>query len=284
MHKTIRLCAIVFLAWFAAAALTPLTSVAIRNSTVDSTTIGAGTPAAGSFTSVKDSYSVTSGQAPNPAATNTLSMGWNAQVIGESDFVNHHGTGAGAFNWYDTSSAAGGVWNASAPIMHLGAAGGLTSAGGYSTPSTVTASGGFIGNLTGNVSGTLTGNVVGNASTATQLAANPSNCPAGKAATGIQANGTADCAPLANVLPGIGTTCTTGGSSFSTCTSTVTWGSGGFADTNYEASCTLGAPTDPRAYISGIASKSTTTAQVTVVTAGSIAVSFNSLNCIAIHN
>ena len=51
-----------------------------------------------------------------------------------------------------------------------------------------TISGTFSGNLTGNV----TGNVTGNASTATALAANPTNCAAGYAALGVDASGNAE--------------------------------------------------------------------------------------------
>jgi len=50
-----------------------------------------------------------------------------------------------------------------------------------------TISGTFSGNLTGNV----TGNLTGNASTATALAANPTNCAAGYAALGVDASGNA---------------------------------------------------------------------------------------------
>jgi hypothetical protein len=50
-----------------------------------------------------------------------------------------------------------------------------------------TISGTFSGNLAGNV----TGNVAGNASTATALAANPTNCAAGYAASGVDASGNA---------------------------------------------------------------------------------------------
>jgi len=54
---------------------------------------------------------------------------------------------------------------------------------------TGTFSGNLTGNVTGNVTGNLTGAVTGNASTATALAANPTNCSAGNYPLGIDASG-----------------------------------------------------------------------------------------------
>lgn len=65
---------------------------------------------------------------------------------------------------------------------------------------TITAdlTGNVTGNLTGDVTGNLTGNVTGNASTATALAANPSDCGADTYATTIAANGNLTCATVTN--------------------------------------------------------------------------------------
>jgi len=76
--------------------------------------------------------------------------------------------------------------------------------------------------------------------------------------------------------------CTTGSTSFSFCNSTVTWPSA-FADTSYQAVCQGNAPNDPRAYIGGQFTKTTTTMVVQTVTAGSNAVSYSNIDCIAIH-
>lgn len=61
----------------------------------------------------------------------------------------------------------------------------------------------FSGNLVGNVSGNVTGNLIGNASTATALAANPTDCSASNFATAIAANGNLTCAqPLFTDISG----------------------------------------------------------------------------------
>ena len=54
-------------------------------------------------------------------------------------------------------------------------------------------------NLTGNVTGNVSGAVTGNASTATALAANPSDCSASQFATSIDASGNLTCASPAGV-------------------------------------------------------------------------------------
>jgi hypothetical protein len=63
-------------------------------------------------------------------------------------------------------------------------------------------SGTVAANLTGNVNGNVTGALTGNASTATALAANPSDCSANQFATTIAASGNLGCVALAaNNLP-----------------------------------------------------------------------------------
>jgi hypothetical protein len=55
------------------------------------------------------------------------------------------------------------------------------------------------GTTTGTFSGNLTGNVTGNASTATALAANPSDCSTNEVATAIAANGNLTCTKVKHV-------------------------------------------------------------------------------------
>ncbi len=167
---------------------------------------------------------------------------------------------------------------------------------------------------------TLTGDTTGNATTATALAANPTDCSAnqfanaidthanlgcvqpgftnlsgniamGQIANGLNANAshylrgdntwaTLPAAPTIQSASAAG--CTTGSTSFSFCNSTVTWPSA-FADTGYQAVCQGNAPNDPRAYIGGQFTKTTTTMVIQTVTAGSNAVSYSNIDCIAIH-
>lgn len=286
IHKTLRVGAIVCLAWFAAAALTPLTSVAIRNSTIDSSPVGSSAPSTGRF----NTLGVVSNFGTSVGTTQGQYFAFNtAAGTGESDFINQRGAGPGGFNWYNATNT-GAIGS---PLMTLAPSGVLTTSAGFTTTGGLVAptasigtdfgnlSGNVTGNVTGNLSGTVTGNLVGNASTATALAANPSDCPTGQAASGINAAGVPTCVYVAHT--GNGSNCTTGGSSFSTCTSTVTWETP-FPDNNYRFSCTIVTPSDPRAAISGISSKSAATANVTMTTLGSVAISFSGLDCIAQHN
>jgi hypothetical protein len=61
---------------------------------------------------------------------------------------------------------------------------------------TATLTGNVTGNLTGNVTGNLTGAVTGNASTATALAADPTDCSSGQYANAIAASGNLTCAAV----------------------------------------------------------------------------------------
>lgn len=79
-----------------------------------------------------------------------------------------------------------------------------------------------------------------------------------------------------------GTSCTTGSSSFDTCTSVITI-SPAQSDTSYLPSCTGVSPSDPRALIQTSFPTSTTTITATVITEGSVAVSFGNIGCSAIH-
>jgi hypothetical protein len=76
--------------------------------------------------------------------------------------------------------------------------------------------------------------------------------------------------------------CTTGSSTYSTCTSVVTI-SPTQTDTSYMPICNGITPSDPRALVEWSAATSTSTITVTVITEGSIAVSFADIWCAAIH-
>jgi hypothetical protein len=141
------------------------------------------------------------------------------------------------------------------------------------------------GNLTankfvGSVSGNVTGNLNGNASTASAFATDPANCGSGQVAVGINASGVATC--VNGVQSGSGPGGTTGDTSFSATTSTVTF-SPGYGDANYRASCTLIAPSDPRAVIVGITSLGTSSLVVEVATMGSISISYSGIDCLLQH-
>lgn len=286
--KLLRVGAIVSIAWFAAAALTPLTSVAIRNSSMTSTIITASTLdstpiGVNATSSVRGNYFSSTGAPPNPAAINTSMMGWNASLGGgETDFVNDYGAGlGGGFDWFSTGTATGHSW--SSAVMVLTKTGNLGVAGTISSPSTITAallSGPLTGNVTGNLSGTVTGSLVGNASTASAFNHTPSACGTMQAAVGISSTGVPTCVPIVQSAAGPGGV--TGSGSFST-TSSIVVLSPGYADTGYQANCTLVNPSDPRANIYGI-SKTATQITVLVTTVGSAAISYAGVDCMAKHN
>lgn len=80
--------------------------------------------------------------------------------------------------------------------------------------------------------------------------------------------------------------CSTGAGAGASCTTTITWNSGAFADTNYEASCSGIGPTQFPFY-TGITSQlaASVTVQITNGTASEAQIStFSSISCIGIHN
>lgn len=80
--------------------------------------------------------------------------------------------------------------------------------------------------------------------------------------------------------------CSTGAGAGASCTTTVTWNGGAFADTNYEASCSGVTPTQFPFYL-GITSQlaASVTVQLTNGTASEAQVStFAAISCVAIHN
>jgi hypothetical protein len=170
---------------------------------------------------------------------------------GASDFID---VGGGGFQWF-VSDPAGGAGNA---IMTLAPDGVLTTG--------------------------ATSNV--NVPTMAAFANTPLQCPNGKIMTGIAANGDASCVPIPT--PAIQKTvqpipCTTGNNSFSTCTGNVVWPTA-FQDTNYDVVCTGIGPSNPRVLMQGIVSKTLTNAQYVLVTEGSVAATFDKVQCVGMAN
>jgi hypothetical protein len=179
-------------------------------------------------------------------------LNWNITGGGgESDFVNNKGAGAGGYSWYNATSA--GINGT--PIMTLDAIGVLTPANGVNAIAT----------------------------TADQLAGTPTQCGAGNVSTGIQANGDSLCVPVgasvqfaSNLSP-----CTTAASSYSTCNSTVSWPTA-FTSNSYGVYCMGVTPSNGRAAIQGLTSQNLGNVVVSVVTEGSVAVTFGKISCIGV--
>lgn len=82
------------------------------------------------------------------------------------------------------------------------------------------------------------------------------------------------------------TVCSTGAGAGASCTTTVTWNGGAFADTNYEASCSGIGPTQFPFYM-GITSQlaASVTVQLTNGTASEAQIStFTAISCVGVHN
>jgi hypothetical protein len=127
----------------------------------------------------------------------------------ETDLINlHPSANAGGFAWWSPTANAIG-----SPIMTL-------STGGVLTISQVD------GNAT---SATTAASTSGNAGTATSLAAPPSQCASGEFATGIQANGTANCTLTKTLWTNTMSVCTTPSGATGSCSTTLTWPSPGFS-------------------------------------------------------
>ena len=271
--------------------------MSIFNSVINSTPIGMSTPAAGNFTAVTAS-SVTAGSvqangSPTfPLGTQGAYLGWSHNGLGEADFFAQNGTGVGGFAWFNTAAAT--------QLMSLNQAGVLTVA-------TVDANlnGNVTGNLVGNGTGTWNGPVNGNASSATvaastsgnsatatlaasatQLAATPAQCGAGTFATGITANGTANCTPTKTLFATTSSVCTTPSGSGS-CTTTLTWPSPGFSSGVYIAICSgvnaSGAGTQGVVVNMSVTSQTQTTVAVTLTNGTANqenTATFGAINCV----
>lgn len=291
MKKTLNVLFVVLIAFTLAAwGLTTVTGQHIINSVIDSTPIGSTTPSTGAFSNISSQWSRVTLAPPSTSALNSMTMGWNATLGGgEADFVNNHGTGGvGGFKWYDIGTSL--AWNPATPLMTLTDSGVLASSGGFTTSGVVSATGGLSTSATVTAASmnasTFNGSLNGNASSsnianiATSLAAAPSQCGAAQVASGVRANGAANCVPQVQSAGGPGGA-TTGGS-FSTTQSVVNIPSP-YGDTGFQAACALIAPNDPRASIYGL-SKTASTVTVLVTTVGSAAITYAGVDCLMKHN
>ena len=177
MKRTLLTILAVALTSLPAFSQTRVSGEAIINSSINSSTID-GTPIGNnSRSSISATWMQITSSPPNPALGNSLGLGWSATGLGEVDFVDDFGTGSGGFNWYVIGgTGASHTWDAGSPIMKLDRLGNLTAHQ-------------FIGSVSGNV----IGNLSGNSTTASAFASSPSNCAATTPATGVQANGNANC-------------------------------------------------------------------------------------------
>lgn len=142
------------------------------------------------------------------AAVGALSL----PTLGNADealVVNGAGTSAGYAKITTSNIASTAIDTAptASTITLRDSSGGLSGASIQATrfygPISGVVTGNVTGNLTGNVTGNLTGNVTGavtgNASTATALAANPTDCGGGQFAQSIDAQGNLTCASVSSV-------------------------------------------------------------------------------------
>lgn len=138
--------------------------------------------------------------------------------------------------------------------------------------------------------GTISNPTTGNAATATALAATPTQCGSGNFATGIAANGNANCLPLssgtAEALVITTDICTASGGSYATCSmSAVNWPTA-FADSNYAVTCQVVRPTNSGGSLSGdIFSVFKTAASITISLQTNTSSGFTAteIDCIGVH-
>jgi hypothetical protein len=205
-------------------------------------------------------------------------VGYNAAGLGETDFVTQNGGTLGQYNWYFPSSS--GVLGAPS-MTFVQSTGTLTVEFLHAT--TVTA----------NTAGTHTGAVVGNSSTATALAATPSQC-SGVPATGITASGNANCMSSTYKVQAMSITsgiCTTAsGTAGASCSFTSPAWPSAFSDSAYSVSCTAAPPSgsgsEPslNVYVSG---KTTNLFAVTIQQGQASSAGANTtseIDCVGVHN
>jgi len=98
-------------------------------------------------------------------------------------------------------------------------------------------------------------------------------------------NGAA-CTPAGVDQYASGSGCTTGSSSYATCTATISWGSA-FADTSYTTNCTMIGPFTGHPYLVGISSIATGSVTVTIsngTSSGAVSSAPSSVQCHGHHN
>jgi hypothetical protein len=177
MQRTLTTILAVILTSLPAFAQTKVTGEKIVKSTINSSSIDSTPIGSNSRSSVSATWMLLTSAPLNPTLGNSMGLGWNATGLGEVDFVDDYGTGSGGFSWYMTGgSGTSHAWDSASPIMKLDRSGNLTATK-------------FIGSVSGNV----IGNVSGNSTTASAFANSPANCASTTPATGIQANGNANC-------------------------------------------------------------------------------------------
>jgi hypothetical protein len=207
MKRTLLTILAVILTSVSAFAQTKVSGEKIVNSSIFASTVDGTAIGQTSRSSVEATWEwITSGP-PNPTFGNSLALGWNATGIGEVDFVDDFGTGTGGFNWYLTGGPGGShSWSPSSPAMILNRSGLLQTTGGVSssgpitssnsisTTGAVTAASMSATTFTGSLNGTATrANIANIATAASALAAAPANCGPTTPASGVQANGNANC-------------------------------------------------------------------------------------------
>lgn len=180
---------------------------------------------------------------------------WNLSGgFGEADFINQRGAGVGGFRFYNATN--GGTLG---PVIAF-----IDAAGNY-------------GSSAGAIS------FEGNSYTTSAFATAPTRCATGSFATGIGVSGNAVCATPAGlgVQHARASGCTTGSSTFSTCTTAIAWPAA-FTTTTYDVSCTGIGPSDARAALNGITGQFTNGVNIQTVTEGSVAVHYTTISCVAV--
>jgi hypothetical protein len=253
--------------------LTHMTSVALTNSTINSTPIGGSVAAAGSFTALNASGAIVGGSSVSGVSSSMSGQpasvvgaagytGWGKNGTGDMDFIAANSGASPSFYWYFLlgSTVTPEMWLDQSANFHV-------------------ANGIIASSFQGNGSGTWTGPVVGNATTsssttgnaatASALAASPTGCGTGyQQVFQIAANGNGSCStPVYGITTSVNSTSGSAGTTANT-TVPLFWKFGGTAgsvtmpDTNYAASCMIIGPTGFPSILG--ATKSTTSVTVTI--------------------
>jgi hypothetical protein len=143
--------------------------------------------------------------------------------------------------------------------------------------------GSYGGNPTFTGTATFSNTIQGSISGTASALQNATPCTTGQISRGIQTNGNAICgATVQQIVNGAGCT-TNGGSSYSTCTSTLYWPAA-FVDANYSVSCQGIGPSDPRMQLVGVQTKTAYYVVVLATETGSGGpYSFANFDCIGVH-
>lgn len=201
----------------------------IVNSIIDATPIGLHIPAEGHFAFTQPA----TGGAPSVLPNQGSYIGWNRNVLGETDFFTAPGSGAGGFAWFNGFTPT--------QIMSLNQSGVLS-----------------VNQVNANLVGNVTGNVTGNASTATALATAPTPCSSGKYAGGVDVSGNSTgCSPLW-LMASTSSVTATGSGAATTGSATITWPGPGFSGGTYMTVCSGTNPTGSPQQISVVSQTGST--------------------------